>query len=148
MSGQQKVFLGGTCGRNCWRDRVISELESEGISRELLFNPVVEHWTPECQEAEDRAKRESPIVVYYLASPQDPDNPNSVSAYSLVEATMALYDDESRAVVVFDEDGLSGHVLKVMRKVEKDLRNRFPHAALIASGDLTAYLAERIRKLA
>jgi hypothetical protein len=33
-------------------------------------------------------------------------------------------------------------------KVEKDLRNRFPHAALIASGDLTAYLAERIRKLA
>lgn len=139
------VFLGGTCGNNNWRDKVIHDLEQEGISREMLFNPVVADWTAECQAAEDQAKSTAPVVVYYLASPQDQDNPNSTSAYSMVEATMALYDDPRRAVVVFDEEGLSGHVLKVMRKVEKDLRKRFPQGAILAVGDLVAHLKERIR---
>jgi hypothetical protein len=143
---QQQVFLGGTCGRNTWRNELISALVAQGVSQDALFNPVVEHWTAECQAVEDQVKATAPIVVYYLASPKD-DNPNSVSAYSLVEATMALYDDGDRAVIVFDTDGLSGHVRKVMKKVENDLRKRFPQAAILSSGDLTSYLVKRIGEL-
>ncbi|MFN8392416.1 MAG: nucleoside 2-deoxyribosyltransferase domain-containing protein [Bdellovibrionota bacterium] len=146
MTQQQLVFLGGTCGKNTWRNVVISALVAQGVSKDALFNPVVENWTKECQVLEDQVKATAPIVVYYLASPKD-DNPNSVSAYSLVEATMALYDDSDRAVVVFDTDGLSGHVLKVMKKVEDDLKKRFPTAAILSSVDLIPYLAKRVADL-
>ena len=139
----ERVFLGGTCGNNHWRDNVISQLVSQGVPEVVLFNPVVEDWTEECQVIEDRVKAEAEFVVFYLASPKD-ENPNSVSAYSLVEATMALYDDPDRAVVVFDTDGLSDHVLKVMNKTEKDLRKRFPNAAILTAENLVQWLAEKL----
>jgi len=45
-----KVFLGGTCAESKWRDIIIPQLRCD------YFNPVVEDWTPECQEIEEREK--------------------------------------------------------------------------------------------
>ena len=41
-----KVFLGGTCNNSTWRDTLIPLLKID------YFNPVVDDWTPECQEQE------------------------------------------------------------------------------------------------
>ena len=41
-----KVFLGGTCNESTWRDDLIKALKIN------YFNPVVEDWTPDCQQEE------------------------------------------------------------------------------------------------
>lgn len=45
-----KVFLGGTCAESKWREYIMPLLMCN------YFNPVVEDWTPECQENEEREK--------------------------------------------------------------------------------------------
>jgi hypothetical protein len=44
MTMGSTVFLGGTCNNSKWRDILIPKLKVS------YFNPVVENWTPECQE--------------------------------------------------------------------------------------------------
>lgn len=48
---QNKVFLGGTCNNSTWRNKLIPFLKID------FFNPVVEDWTPECQEKEIEEKK-------------------------------------------------------------------------------------------
>lgn len=124
------VFEGGTVGENEWRRGFEERLTACGVPRSWLFNPVVPNWTPECQVREDEAKKIANVVLYVIA---DPKNGTGISAYSLVEATMALYDDPKRAIVVFDKTGLEGHALKVVSKVERDLRDRFPVSYIFSS---------------
>jgi ABC-type branched-subunit amino acid transport system substrate-binding protein len=112
------VLLGGTCGKNNWRNSFIESLVQRGVKRDLLLNPVVDDWNQEAQIREDEAKRTASFMLYYLADPQDE---NKISAYSMVEAVMALYDDPERTVVVFDTTNMTGHALKAMNKVQKDL---------------------------
>lgn len=52
-----KVFLGGTCAESKWREIIMPQLQCK------YFNPVVEDWTPECQENEEREKL---ICDYHL----------------------------------------------------------------------------------
>lgn len=48
-----RVFLGGTCADTTWRSELIPLLEDKKIE---YFNPVVEDWTPECQQIEEDEK--------------------------------------------------------------------------------------------
>ena len=41
-----KVFLGGTCAESTWREELMSLIQVN------FFNPVVDDWTPDCQEIE------------------------------------------------------------------------------------------------
>jgi hypothetical protein len=59
-----KVFLGGTCNNSTWRDRLIPMLEID------YFNPVVEDWTPECQQEEIRQKNEICDIHLYVITPK------------------------------------------------------------------------------
>lgn len=59
-----KVFLGGTCNESAWRDRLIPMLKVE------YFNPVVEDWTPECQQEEIRQKNEICDIHLYVITPK------------------------------------------------------------------------------
>jgi len=86
----KKVFLGGTCNDSTWRDRLIPLLKCD------YFNPVVENWTPECQEREG-----ADFVLYFIT-------PAMVGVYSIAEAV----DDSNKrpqktifAVVKYNEDG-------------------------------------------
>jgi hypothetical protein len=127
------IFLGGTVGNSNWRAPFIADLVSRGVPAEGLFDPVVPDWTPECQAAEDRAKATAQYNLFYITNPaQEGIN---VSAYSLVEAVMGLYDQPSNTVVVFDNTGYTGHVLKALTKIEKDLRKRFPNAFILENRD-------------
>lgn len=143
MTQSKLVFLGGTCGKNNWRDALIAALVARGVAADKLFNPVVADWTPECQVREDQAKETANLVVYYLA---DPGDGTGISTYSLVEATMALYDQKDRAVVVFDRTGMApkSHPEKVMKKVEADLRKRFPDATVLNADQLSDFLAKKL----
>lgn len=125
------VFLGGTAANNNWRDGFIKALVGRGVSADALFNPVVKDWNDEAQRREEAAKAEASHLVFCVADPKQEGNP--LSAYSMVEATMALYDKHDRTVVVFDTEGMSGHPLKAMNQALKVLKARFPEANIFGT---------------
>jgi hypothetical protein len=143
-----RIFLGGTCGKNPWRESlVIPALLERGVQPDQIFNPVVSHWDETAQANEDAAKA-SPdyLVLFVLASP-DPQTAEvtQVSGYSLVEAVMALYDAPERAVVFFDTTGMARKTAKGMRKAEQDLRQRFPQAPIFSDyAALIDWIASRL----
>ncbi len=138
------IFLGGTTAKNPWRDNFISELVKRGVPTDVLFNPVVANWDAEAQEREEAAKRDATHLVFYIASPMQEGNP--LSAYSMVEATMALYDKPDRSVVVFDTTGMEGHPKKAMDQALKVLKARFPNEHIFGTSALaTDWLAKAFR---
>jgi hypothetical protein len=138
------IFLGGTVGSTTWRSTFIADLVAAGVPAESIYNPVVPDWTPECQAAEDRAKAEASYNLFYICSP-NPGDATNVSVYSIVEAVMGLYDQPSTTVVVFDNREYSGHILKSLKKTEKDLRNRFPNANIFSTyEEAVSYFVARL----
>ena len=137
------VFLGGTAANNTWRDGLIEALVDRGVSADVLFNPVVKDWNEEAKLREEKAKTEATLLVFYVADPKQEGNP--LSAYSMVEATMALYDKPERTVIVFDVDGMSGHPLKAMSQTMKVLKARFPGANIFGTRqDAIDWLASQL----
>jgi hypothetical protein len=67
-----KVFLGGTCNKSTWRDYVISKLKMD------YFNPVVDDWTPECQEREIYEREHCDYCLYTIT-------PKMIGCYSIAE---------------------------------------------------------------
>lgn len=68
-----KVFLGGTCAESKWREIIMPQLQCE------YFNPVVEDWTPECQENEEREKFICDYHLYVIT-------PKMQGVFSIAEA--------------------------------------------------------------
>ena len=138
------VFLGGTAANNAWREGIIEVLVAEGVDREALFNPVVKDWNDEAQRREEAANAGASHLLFYIADPQQDGNP--LSAYSMVEATMALYDKADRTVVVFDTEGMSGHPKKAMSQTAKVLKTRFPEARIfVARQDAINWLVTELK---
>ena len=126
------VFLGGTCGKNTWRDGLIQRLMERGVPKEALFNPVVEHWDEEAQRREDLMKvDQSVFMLYMLADPMTEEG--RLSFYSLLEATMGLYDEPHRTAVVFDSTRMPSRSAKSNDKACADLKKRFPGAPIFGS---------------
>jgi len=61
-----RIFLGGTCAETTWRDELISYMKNDDVE---WFNPVVEDWTPECQEIEEDEKNNKCNVHLYVLTP-------------------------------------------------------------------------------
>lgn len=142
ICGERHVFLGGTVANNRWREELITALIARNIPQTALFNPQVPDWNQEAQYREEFAKATASWLVFYIADPQQDGNP--LSAYSMTEATMALYDQPERTVVAFDTEGMSGHALKVMRQTCAILRARFPAANIFDSPEgVAAWLTEK-----
>lgn len=126
----QTVFLGGTTDKD-YRGKFIISLVARGVSRERLFNPVVEHWNKADKAREDAMKADpSVLMLFYLTSNEEG---TFLSFYSLHEATMGLYDHPERTAIVFDYDGMVPRAVERLRKVFSDLRKRFPDAPLFES---------------
>lgn len=126
-----KLFLGGTCGNNNWRKGFIKSLIDKGVKPELIFNPVVKDWNEQAMIAEEKAKQVCEFLLYYISDPQQEGI--NISAYSMVEATMGLYDKPKTTVVVFDKRPFTNHVLKAIKQAENVLKKRFPDALIFAS---------------
>lgn len=140
------IFLGGTVGGNKWRTEiVIPALLERGIPESMLFNPVAEHWGRQEQEREDKVKRTAKYLLYVLASPDPHGSTANISAYSLVEAIMHLYDAPDRTLVMLDTTGMAKHTAKAMTKAVSDLRARFPAAPIFYSyEDAINYLVTKM----
>lgn len=142
-SETKPVFLGGTCGHNPWREALIAQLVERGVPADCLFNPVTANWNEETQRLEDRIKSNASFMLYYLGDPLQDDN--RVSYYSLLEATMGLYDDPGRTVVVLDATGMPKHAEKATQKAYADLKLRFPDAAIFGTlPDAVEWLATQL----
>lgn len=70
---KSKVFLGGTCNNSVWREQLIPLLNVD------YFNPIVDDWTPECQEEEIRQRKLCDYVLYVIT-------PKMIGVYSIAEA--------------------------------------------------------------
>ena len=125
------VFLGGTCGKNTWRPTLIAQLVAEGVNPSCLFDPVVSDWNDAAQKAEEEAKAKATHMFFYIANPYLKGT--ELSAYSMVEATMALYDKPQTTVIVFDSTDITEHSLKAFKQTEKVLRKRFPQATILGT---------------
>jgi hypothetical protein len=67
-----KTFLGGTCNGSTWRDLVMNQLHHK------YFNPVVDDWTPECQERELEEREKADCCLYCIT-------PKMTGTYSIAE---------------------------------------------------------------
>lgn len=110
-----KVALMGTCNNSTWREELISKLKID------YFNPVVDDWTPECQEEEVRQRQFCDFVLYVIT-------PEMKGAYSIAE----VVDDSNKrpektvlclihAVVEDDKvlNEFNEQELKSLKQVEK-----------------------------
>jgi hypothetical protein len=120
MEPQRLIFLGGTAGRNPWRKEFIRRLVERGVPRERLFDPVVEDWNEAARRREDEVKEHAALLVFYFGDPQEPGIP--VSAFSLVEAAIAVCRDPRRSLLVFELAGIEAHARKVYEQSEALLR--------------------------
>ena len=75
----KKVFLGGTCNESTWRDVLIKKLDVD------YFNPIVDNWTPECQQEELKQRELCDFVLYVIT-------PKMTGVYSIAE----LVDDSNK----------------------------------------------------
>jgi len=93
IMSNKKVFLGGTCNGSQWRETLIPMLSVK------FFNPVVENWTPECQDEEIKQRQECDFCLYTIT-------PKMTGVYSIAE----VVDDsnkrpEKTVFVEIDQDG-------------------------------------------
>lgn len=108
-----KVFLGGTCNGSSWREQLLPLLDQKLIN---AFNPVVENWTPECQDEEIRQRNESDIVLYVIT-------PKMTGVYSIAEVVDDSNKRPHRTVlcILEEDDGViwTPHQFKSMSMVAR-----------------------------
>ena len=92
----KKVFLGGTCNESTWRNELIPLLENAGVE---YFNPVVDNWTPECQEEEYHQKEICDIHLYLITKKMK-------GVFSIAEAVASCQFKDKEVLFAFaDFDG-------------------------------------------
>jgi hypothetical protein len=106
----KKVFLGGTCNGSKWRESLIEMIKID------YFNPVVENWTPECQEEELKQREICDINLYYIT-------PKMTGSFAIAEVIDDSNKRPEKTVFYFstEDDGLkfSEHQIKSLNAVGK-----------------------------
>jgi hypothetical protein len=105
----QKVFLGGTCNNDIWREKLIPELNKYNID---FFNPVVSNWTPDCQKEEDRQKKICGIHLYVIT-------PNQTGFYSFAEIVDSFVFSNSWTIFAFYKEGWDTGKLKSLEAIRR-----------------------------
>lgn len=97
------IFLGGTCNGSEWRSKFIDtwkkyiENHKDLKDRKIeLFNPIVEDWTPECQEKEDKVKSNACLNMFIIT-------PEQKGAYSFAEAVECANSGSKVFFAIYDE---------------------------------------------
>ncbi len=101
-----RVLLGGTCGESTWREELIPKLEID------YFNPVVDDWTPECQEEEVKQRENCDYVLYVITSEMQ-------GVYSIAEVVDDSNKRPEKTVFCVIEDGFRVDQKKSLKQVAK-----------------------------
>ena len=84
-----KIFLGGTCNESTWRDELIPKLEEIDFN---YFNPVVEDWTPECQDIEIYEKANNCNIHLYVITNK------MKGVFSIAEAIESVFNKDKNTI--------------------------------------------------
>ena len=84
-----KVFLGGTCNESTWRDKLIPKLEKINFD---YFNPVVEDWTPECQDIEIYEKANNCNIHLYVITNK------MKGVFSIAETIESVFNKDKKTI--------------------------------------------------
>lgn len=103
---KSKVFLGGTCGESTWRDTLIPMLDID------YFNPVVDDWTPECQEEEIRQRGICDYILYVITSEMK-------GVYSIAEVVDDSNKRPEKTILCISDTCWEEHQKKSLEQVEK-----------------------------
>jgi hypothetical protein len=97
---KHKIFLGGTCNDSTWREKLIANLQVD------YFNPVVEDWTPECQENERNEKLYKCNIHLYVITSE------MIGAFSIAEAVDSSRTEGVTTILHVQPEGFEVHALK------------------------------------
>lgn len=128
-----KVFLGGTCNGSEWREQIMPQLMCN------YFNPVVEDWTPECQEIEEQEK----VICDYHLYVITPKMKGVFSIAEVVNDSMKMKDKCIFCVTKEeDDDDFQQHELKSLKATEKLVATN-GGTVLSTLGEVVAFLNDR-----
>lgn len=99
-----KVFLGGTCNNSKWRNLLIPMLEID------YFNPVVDDWTPECQEREVEEREKADFVLYTITK-------EMTGVYAIAESIDDSNKRPEKTIFCVLKDGFDDGQLKSLKAV-------------------------------
>ena len=94
-----KVFLGGTCNESTWRDELIPKLKEIDFD---YFNPVVEDWTPECQDIEIYEKTNKCNIHLYVITNK------MKGVFSIAETIESVFNKDKKTIFC-DLDSFEGN---------------------------------------
>ena len=103
---KKRIFLGGTCAESTWREELIPKLDID------YFNPVVDDWTPECQEEEIRQRKTCDYVLYVITSAMQ-------GVYSIAEVVDDSNKRPDKTIFCVLEDGFDKKQIKSLKQVSK-----------------------------
>lgn len=131
------VFLAGTTGDNHWRDRLLEICGQQGLSKDLFFNPVVEHYGMEERMKEREARKGSSHMFTYIGDtkPGNSEERKVLGAISVAEAVVSIAKTPDSSVVVLDSTGLEGRPKKQIEEIYNLLKEQFPEAKVFTSLD-------------
>lgn len=101
-----KVFLGGTCNETTWRDELISMLNID------YFNPVVNDWTPDCIDTENREKETCDYNLFVITK-------EMTGVYSIAEAVDMSNKAPQKTILCILYKGFDEGQNRSLRAVEK-----------------------------
>lgn len=123
-----KVFLGGTCAGSIWREELIKALNIK------YFNPVVEDWTPKCQEIEIKEKEEGCNIHLYVITKQ------MSGVFSIAEAVDSVHNKDKVTVFQVMPEGFDVGQLKSLQATVDLIKSRGGISFINDSLDSTAKL--------
>ena len=105
MKTQNRIFLGGTCNNSTWRDKLMRLVQVD------MFNPVVEDWTPECQENEMDEKDNKCNIHFYCITNL------MIGVFSIAEVIDSVHNKKVRTILHVIPDGFTKAQLKSLTAV-------------------------------
>ena len=100
---KKRVFLGGTCNKSTWRDKLIPKLEIE------YYNPVVENWDEAAQKREIKEREICDFCLYVIT-------PKMTGVYSIAEVIDDSNKRPEKTVFCFLESDDSEKFNKAQKK--------------------------------
>ena len=110
---KNRIFLGGTCNETTWRDRLIPVL-----NQIEYFNPVVEDWTPECQQQECVEKEEKCNIHFYCITSE------MSGVFSIAEVVDSVHNKAKTTILQVIPDGFDYGQLKSLAALVDLIRKR------------------------
>jgi hypothetical protein len=102
---KNRIFLGGTCAETTWRT------ELEKVLTVPSFNPVVEDWTPECQDEERLQKNNLCNIHLYVITKE------MQGVFSIAEVIDSTHQKGKRTILHVIPDGFKKSQLKSLSAV-------------------------------